>query len=59
MLKIKYSLILFVLFLISMNLSAQRDYRDYLRGGNKHYTDSLYEKSEIQYRKALDRKSVV
>ena len=38
-----------------MNLSAQRGYRDYLRGGDKHYTDSLYEKSEIQYRKALEK----
>lgn len=50
-----YSLMALLLLGASMNLSAQRGYRDYLRGGDKHYTDSLYEKSEIQYRKALEK----
>lgn len=35
--------------------TAQRDYRDYVRGGNKLYTDSLFEKSEVEYRKALEK----
>lgn len=35
--------------------TAQRDYRYYMRGGNKFYTDSLFEKSEIEYRKALEK----
>ena len=48
-------MVVLMLFGVSTHLSAQRDYRDYLRGGNKHYTDSLYEKSEIQYRKALEK----
>ena len=34
---------------------AQRDYRDYIRGGNKLYTDSLFDKAEIEYRKALEK----
>ena len=34
---------------------AQRNYRNYLRGGNKFYVDSLFDKSEIQYRKALEK----
>ena len=50
-----YPLMALLLLGASMNLSAQRGYRDYLRGGDKHYTDSLYEKSEIQYRKALEK----
>ncbi len=40
---------------VATSLIAQRDYRDYLRGGNKLYTDSLFEKSEVQYRKALEK----
>lgn len=28
--------------------------KDYIRSGNKHYTDSLFEKAEVDYRKALD-----
>ena len=35
--------------------TAQRSYRDYLRGGNKLYNDSVFDKSEIQYRKALEK----
>ena len=27
---------------------------DYIRNGNKLYADSLFEKAEIEYRKALD-----
>lgn len=28
--------------------------KDYIRSGNKHYADSLFEKAEVDYRKALD-----
>lgn len=34
---------------------GQRDYRDYLRRGNKLYADSIFDKSEIEYRKALEK----
>ena len=53
--KIIYSIVFFMLFGVIGHISAQRDYYGYLREGNKHYTDSLYEKSEIQYRKALEK----
>lgn len=33
---------------------AQKTERDYLRSGNKLYTDSLFIKAEVDYRKALD-----
>lgn len=50
----KYHILIALLFAVS-SVAAQRDYRDYLRGGNKFYTDSLFEKSEVQYRKALEK----
>ncbi len=50
----KYYILIVSLFLVT-SVTAQRDYRDYMRGGNKLYTDSLFEKSEVQYRKALER----
>ena len=27
---------------------------DHIRRGNRHYADSLYEKAEVEYRKALE-----
>ena len=50
----RYYLLLLITF-AAMSVSAQRDYRDYLRGGNKLFADSLFDKSEIQYRKALEK----
>ena len=50
----KYHILIALLFAVT-SVTAQRDYRDYLRGGNKFYTDSLFEKSEVQYRKALEK----
>ena len=50
----KYHILIALLFAVS-SVAAQRDYRDYLRGGNKFYTDSLFEKSEVEYRKALEK----
>lgn len=51
---IRYYIILSILCIFTQ-ANAQRDYRDYLRGGNKLYTDSIFDKSEIQYRKAIEK----
>ena len=51
---IRYYLLLFALCSFTF-ATAQRSYRDYLRGGNKLYNDSVFDKSEIQYRKALEK----
>ena len=45
--RIKYFILLLSIFAVN-SVSAQRDYRDYLRGGNKLYSDSLFEKSEVE-----------
>lgn len=37
-----------------VGVSAQKTERDYLRSGNKLYTDSLFVKAEVDYRKALE-----
>lgn len=50
----KYYILIALIFTVT-SVTAQRNYRDYLRGGNKFYTDSLFEKSEVQYRKALEK----
>ena len=52
--RIKYFILLLSVFAVT-SVSAQRDYRDYLRGGHKLYSDSLFEKSEVEYRKALEK----
>lgn len=51
---IRYYLLLLTLCTFTF-ATAQRSYRDYLRGGNKLYNDSVFDKSEIQYRKALEK----
>ena len=50
----KYYILIAFAFAVT-TITAQRDYRDYLRGGNKLYTDSLFKESEIEYRKALEK----
>lgn len=45
-------LVLFALTQIS-NVSAQ-SYRDYMRSGNRLFRDSLYTKSEVDYRKVVE-----
>lgn len=40
--------------LVAGTAFAQKTERDYLRSGNKLYKDSLFIKSEVDYRKALD-----
>ena len=52
--RFRYFIFLLMLCFISVS-NAQRDYRDYVRGGNKFYSDSLFDKSEIEYRKALEQ----
>ncbi len=46
--------IVWILLLITLTVSAQRNERDYLRSGNKLYRDSLYSKAEVDYRKAVE-----
>lgn len=53
MLRTRYLLIIFAILSFT-GASAQRNYREYLRKGNKLYTDSLYDKAEVEYRKALE-----
>ena len=53
MLKIKY-ILLFSIILLTGSASAQKSYREYLKTGNKMYVDSLYDKAEVEYRKALE-----
>ena len=53
MLNLKY-IIFLCAALPFMGLSAQKSYREYLRSGNKLYADSLFDKAEVEYRKALE-----
>lgn len=46
--------LLLSLIVISTVSYAQKTDRDYLRSGNKLYKDSLFVKSEVDYRKALE-----
>ncbi len=46
--------IVWILLLIPLTVSAQRNERDYLRCGNKLYRDSSYSKAEVDYRKAVE-----
>ena len=50
---IKYIPVILVALLCT-NASAQKSYREYMRSGNKLYADSLYDKAEVEYRKALE-----
>lgn len=51
--KIKYIIFFFVATSF-LSVQAQKNYREYLRSGNKFYTDSIYDKAEVEYRKALE-----
>ncbi len=53
MFKTKY-ILLFLFTLVVANVTAQKTYREYLRSGNKLYADSLFDKAEVEYRKALE-----
>ena len=37
-----------------LGVTAQKSYREHLRSGNRLYADSLYDKAEVEYRKALE-----
>ena len=48
---------IFISILLGAGLTASAQKmteKDYIRSGNKHYADSLFEKAEVDYRKALD-----
>lgn len=53
MTRTKYILLLIVT-LMCAGVSAQKSYREHLRSGNKLYADSLYDKAEVEYRKAVE-----
>lgn len=53
--KLRY--LLFIALVVPMSAGAQRDDRDYVRKGNKSFSDSLYVKAEENYLKALDKNS--
>lgn len=53
MTKTKY-ILLFIATLMCVGASAQKSYREHLRSGNKFYADSLYDKAEVEYRKAVE-----
>jgi tetratricopeptide (TPR) repeat protein len=51
----KKALLYIVLFCCGMSVTAQTmTENDHLRRGNRFYVDSLYEKAEVEYRKALE-----
>ena len=54
MFRIRYIYILLMLLSFT-SVAAQRSYREHLRSGNKIYSDSIYDKSEIEYRKAIEK----
>lgn len=54
MFKIRY-LFLALMVLSFASVTAQRSYREHLRSGNKIYADSVYDKSEVEYRKAIEK----
>lgn len=57
MLRTKYLLFSFLLIFVVTASNAQRTYREYVRSGNKLYVDSIYDKAEIEYRKAIEKES--
>lgn len=56
MLKTRYLLFIFLLTTVVV-ANAQRTYREYVRSGNRLYADSIYDKAEIEYRKAVEKES--
>ena len=56
MLKIRY-ILLVICAISTMTSVAQRTYREHIRYGNKMYADSIYDKAEVEYRKAIEKNS--
>jgi len=54
--KMKNIILLILFALFAKYLFAQKEIKD-IREGNKYYNDHKYQKSEISYRKALEKKS--
>ena len=54
MFKIKYIYILLMLLSFT-SVTAQKSYREHIRSGNRIYSDSIYDKSEVEYRKAIEQ----
>jgi tetratricopeptide (TPR) repeat protein len=50
----KFSLLFLSLCSVA-SVSAQHSDRDYIRHGNHFYRDSLFQKAEVEYRKALEK----
>ena len=50
---IKYIFIIAII-LLANNAYAQRSAKEHLRKGNKHYSDSIYDKAAVNYLKALE-----
>ena len=45
-----------LLMLLSFtSVTAQKSYREHIRSGNRIYSDSIYDKSEVEYRKAIEQ----
>lgn len=54
----KYIIIIGLMFSCGLKVAAQQtNENDYIRRGNRLYADSLYEKAEVEYRKALELNS--
>jgi Ca-activated chloride channel homolog len=56
MFKMKNIILLILLTLFAKYLFAQKDIK-YIREGNKYYNEHKFQKSEISYRKAVEKKS--
>lgn len=54
MLRMRYIYILLLLLPVT-TMTAQKSYREHLRSGNRIYSDSIYDKSEVEYRKAIEK----
>ena len=54
MLRIKY-ILFFIILTLYTSANAQKSYREHLRSGNRIYVDSIFDKSEIEYRKAIEK----
>ena len=48
------SLFLILIVILSLPSAYGQNHRKYVRGGNRDYTKGSYDKSEIEYRRALD-----
>ena len=54
MLRMRYIYLLLLLLPVT-TMTAQKSYREHLRSGNRIYGDSIYDKSEVEYRKAIEK----